>query len=345
MGTASTSGGTVNVAVVGAGGICNSVHMPSLKLMPDVNVVAICDLIPERAEKTAAKWGIPHHYTLMREMFANEKIDAVMNLVEPASLFHVSMLSLEHGYHTLSEKPPALLSTQAEALARKSDETGKIMMAAFNRRYIPAVRKVFEALKGIEITQVEGCFYKYGSGDRFDKGGISAFLSDTVHAVDLLRALSGGGIATKAALIGKSRECCMENIWNGLFEFDNGVTGIIKANYIAGGRTHRFEAHGIGISAYMNLGIAGEPHAESDISSHTDMVSYSMAAAGGKASGMVHYDSRDLAESQDYFKYYGYYYEDRHFIDCVKAGTMPETCIQDARLSVRLTEQLLQSRM
>ena len=85
MGTASTSGGTVNVAVVGAGGICNSVHMPSLKLMPDVNVVAICDLIPERAEKTAAKWGIPHHYTLMREMFANEKIDAVMNLVEPAS--------------------------------------------------------------------------------------------------------------------------------------------------------------------------------------------------------------------------------------------------------------------
>ncbi len=49
MSSSSSSGGTVKVAVVGAGGIARSVHLPSLSEMEDVQLVAICDLIPERA--------------------------------------------------------------------------------------------------------------------------------------------------------------------------------------------------------------------------------------------------------------------------------------------------------
>ncbi|MBO4527981.1 MAG: Gfo/Idh/MocA family oxidoreductase, partial [Victivallales bacterium] len=78
--SSNSSGGTVKVAVVGAGGIARSVHLPSLKEMDDVQLVAICDLIPERAKEQAEKWGIPKTYTLMRDMFAHEEIDAVFCL-------------------------------------------------------------------------------------------------------------------------------------------------------------------------------------------------------------------------------------------------------------------------
>ena len=339
------SAGTVRVAVVGAGGICNGVHMPSLRSMPDVEVVAVCDLIPERAAATAKKWSIPKSYTLMREMFAAEKIDAVFCLVEPGSMFYVAMLALQHGYPVFCEKPPGITSCQADALARRSDSLGKPVMVGFNRRFIPVVREAKRHLAAAKsITQVEGCFYKYGSGDRFDLGGLTAFASDTIHAVDLLRYLSGAKTARKTALLAQALDCPMENQWNGIMEFDNGVHGIIKANYLSGGRVHQFQVHGIGMAAFIDLGF-GEGRAQADILTHSGAVSYSLASSGQASEMVTHLDGKQLAGSSEFHKYYGYYFEDRHFIDCLKSGQTPECCIQDARESLRLVEQLLANRL
>jgi predicted dehydrogenase len=345
MGSSSSSGGTVRIAVIGAGGICNAVHLPSLCQMPDVEVVAICDLVEERAVATAAKWQIPKSYTLIREMFKAESLDAVFCLVEPGSLFHVTMLALEHGYPVFSEKPPCITSTQAEALARRSDQIGKPVMIGFNRRFIPVVREAKKQLLQINSpTQVEGCFYKYGSGDCFDLGGINAFTSDTIHALDLMRFLSGGNRARKAALLSYARECVMENQWNGIFEFDNGVAGIINGNYMAGGRIHKFQLHAPAVSASINLGF-GPAAAEATILNHTGGISYSLAAAGAVNEEIKHLDGKELAGSEDFHRYYGYYFEDRHFIDCLKSGQTPETCIQDAKESLHLAEQLLAAKI
>ena len=57
------SGGTkmekLKVGIIGCGGIANSKHMPALKSQNDkCEMVAFCDIIPERAQKAAAKYGI-----------------------------------------------------------------------------------------------------------------------------------------------------------------------------------------------------------------------------------------------------------------------------------------------
>ena len=44
----------VRVGVIGAGGMAHAVHLPSLDRIPEAQVVAICDLVPERAESAAA---------------------------------------------------------------------------------------------------------------------------------------------------------------------------------------------------------------------------------------------------------------------------------------------------
>ena len=66
----------VRVGIIGAGGIANGVHMPSLNEIPECEVVAICDLIEEKAKKLADKYGVKKTYTSYNEMFKNEELDA-----------------------------------------------------------------------------------------------------------------------------------------------------------------------------------------------------------------------------------------------------------------------------
>ena len=50
----------VTVGIIGGGGIANGKHMPSLKQIAEVQMVAFCDIIPEKAEKAAKEFGTPN---------------------------------------------------------------------------------------------------------------------------------------------------------------------------------------------------------------------------------------------------------------------------------------------
>ena len=324
----------LKVAAIGAGGIARNVHLPSLNDMPDIELVAICDLIRERAETMAAKYSVPRVYTLFREMLAQEELDAVFCLVEPASLYHVVWSCLDAGLPTFMEKPPGITLFQAESLCRKAAEAERILQVGFNRRHIPLVRHVVELVKErTRVTQVEGCFFKFGNA-AFDRGSLSSFESDTIHAVDLMRWMAGG-VPQVAAAVSAQHDDVVVNAWNGVCRFDNGVTGIIKANYKTGGRVHKFEVHGPGVSAYIDLGFGGAS-CSARVLAHQGTTQYSLAARGADKAGVLELDGMEMAGSTDFYKFYGFYQEDRHFLDCVRAGTQPETNIEDAVKSMRL---------
>jgi len=307
--------------------------------MEDIEVVAICDLIRERAEAMAARYGIPRVYTLYREMFKQEELDAVLVLVEPASLFHVVWQCLDAGLDTFMEKPPGITLYQAESLCRKAAEAGRILQVGFNRRHIPLVRKVVEMVRDrTQITQVEGCFFKYGDA-AFDRGSLTAFLSDTIHAIDLMRWMAGGSVCA-AALVVTQHDSPVVNAWNGVCRFDNGAVGTIKANYRTGGRVHTFEVHGPGVSGYIELGFGGAS-CNARVLAHEGETRYSLASSGAAQEGILELDGMALAGSNEFYRYYGFYQEDRHFLDCVRAQAEPETSIADAVKSMRLAEMFL----
>ena len=60
----------VNIGMIGAGWWPNTMHMPALAACAQANVVAVCDLIPERAEALAKKYSIPHTFSDYKEMLA-----------------------------------------------------------------------------------------------------------------------------------------------------------------------------------------------------------------------------------------------------------------------------------
>ena len=65
--------------IIGCGGIANGKHMPALSRMADVEMVAFCDIIPERAEEARKKYGTADAkvYTDYRELLADPEIDNV----------------------------------------------------------------------------------------------------------------------------------------------------------------------------------------------------------------------------------------------------------------------------
>ncbi|MBR5867875.1 MAG: Gfo/Idh/MocA family oxidoreductase, partial [Clostridia bacterium] len=69
----------LKLAVIGCGGIANGKHLPSLKEVPEVEIVAFCDIIVERAEKAAAEYGVEgaRVYKCYKELLEKEELDVV----------------------------------------------------------------------------------------------------------------------------------------------------------------------------------------------------------------------------------------------------------------------------
>jgi predicted dehydrogenase len=246
--------GKVKVAVIGAGGIANSIHLPGLAQIETARLVAICDNAGDKAEKSAARFSIPHSYGNYLQMLDEEKPEAVFVLVQPDQSFRISLDCLKRGIHTFIEKPAGITVYQAKALERAARAGKLICQVGFNRRYIPLVQEVVRIMREITpIEQVEGYFLKHSEAAFYD-GCSSALMCDTIHAIDCVRWIAGGTPQKAATLIGRYGETDVDNAWNAVVRFDNGVSGIIKANYNTGGRVHGFEIHGPNASAFINIG-------------------------------------------------------------------------------------------
>ncbi len=328
----------LKVGVIGAGGIARSVHLPSLSELPDANVTALCDLIESRAVEQAERHSVPRTYTLYREMLAGEDLDAVFVLVEPSNLFHVVVGCLEAGVHVFMEKPPGITLYQARSLQRAAEAADRILQVGFNRRHIPLVCQVLETMRGAtQINQVVGRFMKCGRA-AFDKGGVSAFRADTIHAIDLVRWMAGGQPVAAATVQGQVGDA-VPNGWNSVVRFDNGVTGVVQANYQTGGRTHTFELHGAGASAFINLGF-GASECEARLLFREGTPGYSLAAAGPGGGKLQTLDGKEIAGDDRFHRYYGFYQEDAHFLRCVREGKAPEPGIADAVETFEMVELL-----
>ena len=89
-----------------------------------VELVALCDLIRERAEAAQAEFGIPKIYDTMEELFADPEIDIVLNLTRPYQHYEVSRGALLAGKHVYSEKPLGADFEEGTALVKLAEERG-----------------------------------------------------------------------------------------------------------------------------------------------------------------------------------------------------------------------------
>ena len=127
---------TLNVGVVGCGGIANAKHLPAMKKNGNFNIVAFCDLIEERAEKAKKEFGTSDArvYTDFQELI-KEDLDAVYVLTPNNAHAPVAIAAMKAGKHVMCEKPMAKTYAEAKEMVQTAKETGKILTIGYQNRY------------------------------------------------------------------------------------------------------------------------------------------------------------------------------------------------------------------
>ncbi len=143
-------GQLVKVAIIGCGGIANGKHMPALQRNKQVEIVAFCDIIEERAMKAAEQYGTSDAktYTDFRELLKDGDIDIVHVCTPNDSHAVISISALESGKHVMCEKPMAKTAAEARAMLEASRRTGKKLTIGYNNRFRPdslALKNVCES--------------------------------------------------------------------------------------------------------------------------------------------------------------------------------------------------------
>jgi predicted dehydrogenase len=134
-------------ALVGCGRIAKRhSELLGLNQIENASLVAVCDIIEEKAEKLGKQFNIPY-YTDMDEMMESEDIDVVSVLSESGyHAKHVINLA-KYGKHIVVEKPMALTLDDADAMIKACDEkNARLFVVKQNRFNVPVV-KLREAME------------------------------------------------------------------------------------------------------------------------------------------------------------------------------------------------------
>lgn len=231
-------------ALVGCGRIAKRhSELLGLNQIKDAKLVAVCDIIEEKAKKIGEQFNVPY-FTDMDEMMQKESIDVVSVLTESGHhAKHVINLA-KYGKHIIVEKPMALTLDDADAMIKACDENNcKLFVVKQNRFNVPVV-KLREALESKRFGKlVLGTVrvrwardQKYYDQDKWRgtwamDGGV--LTNQASHHVDLLEWMMGSVESVFAKSTTALVNIEAEDTAIVTLKFKNGALGIIEATTAA----------------------------------------------------------------------------------------------------------------
>ncbi|NLD87759.1 MAG: Gfo/Idh/MocA family oxidoreductase, partial [Clostridiales bacterium] len=153
----------VKVGIIGTGWIAEA-HVQSYLKQPDVEIVAMADLIPGKAEEFAKVNGVENvkFYPCHKSMLDDEslELDAVSVCTYNTTHAECSIYALEKGVNVLLEKPMCVTVEEAAAIVAAEKKSGKIITNGFQPRFDPNMQMI----KRIVDSGVLGKIYYVQSG-------------------------------------------------------------------------------------------------------------------------------------------------------------------------------------
>jgi len=130
----------VGVGVIGVGGISSYVHLPALRLLPEAEIVALCDSNAHLLRERAVEYDVAHIYADYQDLLALPAVDAVV--VATPTVLHapIALAAVSAGKHVLVEKQLAMTYTEAQGMYEAAERAGVRHMTAFTYRFVPAMR-------------------------------------------------------------------------------------------------------------------------------------------------------------------------------------------------------------
>ena len=147
---------TVKVGIIGCGGIGQNKHMPSLSKIENVQIVAFCDLIEERAQMCKEKFGTPDAFvcTDYKELLAIEDIEVVHVLTPNREHAQITVDALYAGKHVMCEKPMAKTAEGARQMVAAAKATGKKLAIGYQHRMKAEARYAKEYIESGAMGEI-----------------------------------------------------------------------------------------------------------------------------------------------------------------------------------------------
>lgn len=127
----------LKLGIIGCGGIANGKHLPSLAQVPEVELVAFCDIVESRAQEAAEKYGAPNAkvYADYTALLKDSTIDVIHVCTPNDSHAEITVAALEADKHVMCEKPMAKTPAQARMMVEAAKRTGKKLTIGYQNRF------------------------------------------------------------------------------------------------------------------------------------------------------------------------------------------------------------------
>jgi predicted dehydrogenase len=251
----------LRVGVIGTNRWAESAHLPGYAAHERVDLVGLCDLVPERALAMQARFGARKVYRDHHQLLADPEIDAVDVCTPTHTHLAISLDAIAAGKHVLCEKPLHTESGPAFAAAAAAAARGVRTKLGFTFRYSPAIRQI---KRWIDDGTLGDIFHVHGfeqnsqfldpdfplrqvapdaPRDRLLPASIIGYGS---HLVDLMRWLGGDFRAVASTMknfiperqivgLAGRQPIRIEDATVALVEFASGAQGMLQSSYIAVG--------------------------------------------------------------------------------------------------------------
>jgi predicted dehydrogenase len=143
------------VGVIGAGAIVQVAHLPVLRRLKEVEVVAVCDSDLRKARVVADRFSIKDAFDDIDEVLQYEELD-ILVICTPNHLHESHILAaLSRGLHVVVEKPLAVSLDSAKRIQAALAKTDRVLMVGMNHRYRPDVQIIRGFVQSGELGPIE----------------------------------------------------------------------------------------------------------------------------------------------------------------------------------------------
>lgn len=192
----------IRFGIVGCGAI-GPTHAGALQQMSDVELVAVADLIPDRAQATADKFSVPKIYHDQKQLLADPAIDVVC-LCTPSGLHgDGAIAAMQAGKHVIVEKPMEINVAACDRMIAVQKTTGRMMTVISQHRFDAAsllVKDLIQSGKLGKIILATADVKWWRTQKYYDEGewrgtwaldGGGAVMNQGIHTLDLLQWFAG----------------------------------------------------------------------------------------------------------------------------------------------------------
>lgn len=212
----------LRLAVVGLKGI-GATHLKAIAEIEEVELAAVCDVLPEAATRAGADHSVPS-YGSLEALLADERVEAV-SLGTPHHLHAPQAITaLTAGRHVLTEKPMARTARECDAMIEAARRAGRTLAVCHNYRATPAntmarqlvadgaLGPLLRILWTSNSLRTQAYYNQDAWRGRWETEGGGVLINQTVHDLDLLCWLAGPPADVTATMARLSHDTEVEDI-------------------------------------------------------------------------------------------------------------------------------------